>query len=124
MGPTESKFQEQESKLQALEVRIAPIEASSSAFQTETTKNLVQLDTNLRQQAHDTQNQFHSVGLRLDDEHKKDVAQQIQASSQALEASLVKTMRNENQAIHGTLAALQQMFQENLGRKKPKESTE
>lgn len=34
-----------------------------------------------------------------------------------LEASVIKTMRSENQAIHGTLAALQEMFQENLDRK-------
>ena len=123
VGPTESKFQEQTGKLTALEARIASIESSTSAFQTETQKQITQLDTNLRQQAHDTQNRLHSFGLRFD-EHQKDVAQQLMASSQALEASLVKTMRHENQAIHGTLAALQEMFQENLGRKKPKESNE
>ena len=45
-------------------------------------------------------------------------------SGQALEASLVKTMRAEDQAIHGALATLQEVFQENLGRKKAKESNE
>ena len=69
------------------------------------------------------QNRFHSIGLRFD-EHQKDVALQLQNAAQALEASVIKTMKTENQAIHGTLAALQQMFQENLGRKKPKESNE
>ena len=123
VGPTESKFQEQTGKLTALEARIASIESSTTAFQSETQKQITQLDTNLRQQAHDTQNRLHSIGLRFD-EHQKEVAQQLMASSQSLEASLVKTMRHENQAIHGTLAALQEMFQENLGRKKPKESTE
>ena len=97
--------------------------AVDPAFQSETQKQITQLDTNLRQQAHDTQNRLHSIGLRFD-EHQKDVSQQLMASSQSLEASLVKTMRHENQAIHGTLAALQEMFQENLGRKKPKESNE
>ena len=106
-----------------LEARIASIESSTSAFQCETQKQITQLDTNLRQQAHDTQNRLHSCGMRFD-EHQKEVAQQLLASSQSLEASLVKTMRHENQAIHGTLAALQEMFQENLGRKKPKESNE
>ena len=65
----------------------------------------------------------YSIGLRFE-EHQKEVAQQVLQSAQALEASLVKTMRSENQAIHGTLAALQEMFQENLGRKKAKESLE
>ena len=123
VGPTESKFQEQTGKLTALEARIASIENSTSVFQGETQKQITQLDTNLRQQAHDTQNRLHSFGMRFE-EHQKEVAQQLLASSQSLEASLVKTMRHENQAIHGTLAALQEMFQENLGRKKPKESNE
>ena len=123
VGPTESKFQEQTGKLTALEARIASIETSTTAFQSETQKQITQLDTKLRQQAHDTQNRLHSIGLRFD-EHQKEVAQELMASSQSLEASLVKTMRHENQAIHGTLAALQEMFQENLGRKKPKESNE
>lgn len=58
-------------------------------------------------------------------EHQKEVALQLQTSAQALEASVVKTMKTENQAIHGgTLAALQEMFQENFGRKKPKECAE
>ena len=123
MGPTESKFQEQTGKLNALAARIASMEGASTAFQNETQKHITQLDTNMRQQAHDTQNRLHSIGLRFE-EHQKEVAQQLLASSQSLKASLVKTMRNENQAIHGTLAALQEMFQENLGRKKPKESNE
>ena len=122
-GPTETKFKEQEGKLHALEVRLASIEASSSNFQTETQKQISTLDTNIRQQSHDMQNRFHSMGLRFD-EHQKEVALQLQNTAQALEASVVKTMKTENQAIHGTLAALQQMFQENLGRKKPKESNE
>lgn len=61
--------------------------------------------------------------MRLD-EHQKEVALQLQQTSQSLEASLIKTMRHENQAIHGTLATLQDLFQENLGRKKQKESAE
>ena len=122
-GPTETKFKEQEGKLHALEVRLASIEASSSSFQTETQKQISTLDTNIRQQSHDMQNRFHSMGLRFE-EHQKEVALQLQNTAQALEASVIKTMKTENQAIHGTLAALQQMFQENLGRKKPKESAE
>ena len=122
-GPTETKFKEQEGKLHALEARLASIEATSSSFQTETQKQMSALDTNIRQQSHDTQNRFHSIGLRFD-ERQKEVALQLQNTAQALEASVIKTMKTENQAIHGTLAALQQMFQENLGRKKPKESNE
>ena len=95
VGPTESKFQEQTGKLTALEARIASIETSTTAFQSETQKQITQLDTNLRQQAHDTQNRLHSIGLRFD-EHQKEVAQQLMASSQSLEASLLKTMRHEN----------------------------
>ena len=123
-GPTETKFKEQEGKLHALEVRLASIEASNSSFQTETQKNISTLDTSIRQQSHDMQNRLHSIGLQRFDEHQKEVALQLQNAAQALEASVVKTMKTENQAIHGTLAALQQMFQDNLGRKKPKESNE
>lgn len=122
-GPTETEFQEQEGKIHALEARLASIETTTNAFQVETQKSMTQLDTGIKQQAHDTQNRLHSISMRFD-EHQKEVALQLQQTSQALEASLVKTMRHENLAIHSTLAALQDMFQENLGRKKAKESAE
>lgn len=58
VGPTETKFQEQEGKLHAMEVRLASMEASNGSFQTETQKQIAQLDASLRQQAHDTQNRI------------------------------------------------------------------
>ena len=76
VGPTETKFQEQEVKLQAMEVRLASMEASASQFQTETQKQITQLDTNIRQHSHDTQSRIHSIGLRFE-EHQKEVAQQM-----------------------------------------------
>ena len=65
VGPTESKFQEQTGKLTALEARIAAIESSASSFQSETRKQITQLDTNLQQQAHDTQNRLHSLWFAI-----------------------------------------------------------
>lgn len=76
VGPTKTKFKEQERKLHALEVRLASMEATSSTFQQDTQKNLALLNTNIRQQGHDMQNRLHSIGLRFD-EHQKEVAQQL-----------------------------------------------
>lgn len=70
---------------------------------------LTHLDISIRQQAHDL-----SIWLRFD--------KHLQLSAQALEASVIKTMWTENAAFHGKLALLQELFQENLGRKKPKEA--
>ena len=64
-----------------MEVRLASIEASTSSFQTEIQKQMAQLDTNIRQQTHDTQNRIHSIGLRFE-EHQKEVAQQMLQSAQ------------------------------------------